>query len=40
MFVRVVIDRLSSRHVEHWNVPKMALLRQIFRPSRWVWEKR
>ncbi|KAF0891445.1 hypothetical protein E2562_009867 [Oryza meyeriana var. granulata] len=28
------------RHVEHWNVPKMALLRQIFRPSRWVWEKR
>ncbi|CAA6673735.1 unnamed protein product [Spirodela intermedia] len=25
------------RHVEHWNVPKMALLRQIFRPSRWVW---
>ncbi|CAL5030460.1 unnamed protein product [Urochloa decumbens] len=28
------------RHVENWNVPKMALLRQIFRPSRWVWEKR
>ncbi|KAM0950154.1 putative NTF2-like domain superfamily protein [Dioscorea sansibarensis] len=27
------------RHVEHWNVPKMALLKQIFRPSRWVWEK-
>ncbi|KAF7010328.1 hypothetical protein CFC21_024750 [Triticum aestivum] len=27
------------RHVENWNVPKMALLRQIFRPSRWVWEK-
>ncbi|CAA2992988.1 uncharacterized protein LOC111411712 isoform X2 [Olea europaea var. sylvestris] len=23
-----------SRHVEHWNVPKMALLKQIFRPSR------
>ncbi|XP_031475243.1 uncharacterized protein LOC116247293 [Nymphaea colorata] len=22
------------RHVEHWNVPKMALLKQIFRPSR------
>uniref|UniRef100_A0A804PLI7 Uncharacterized protein n=1 Tax=Zea mays TaxID=4577 RepID=A0A804PLI7_MAIZE len=31
---------LSSRHVENWNVRKMALLRQIFRPSRWVWEKR
>ncbi|XP_066345708.1 uncharacterized protein [Miscanthus floridulus] len=28
------------RHVENWNVPKMALLRQIFRPGRWVWEKR
>lgn len=28
------------RHVEHWNVPKMALFKQIFRPSRWVWEKR
>ncbi|CAL5015311.1 unnamed protein product [Urochloa decumbens] len=28
------------RHVENWNVPKMALLRQIFRPSRWLWEKR
>ncbi|RLM74242.1 uncharacterized protein C2845_PM15G19350 [Panicum miliaceum] len=28
------------RHVENWNAPKMALLRQIFRPSRWVWEKR
>ncbi|GJN26662.1 hypothetical protein PR202_gb14611 [Eleusine coracana subsp. coracana] len=27
-------------HVENWNVPKMALLRQIFRPSRWIWEKR
>ncbi|XP_078446210.1 nuclear transport factor 2 (NTF2) family protein [Wolffia australiana] len=26
-----------TRHVEHWNVPKMALLKQIFRPSRWVW---
>ncbi|KAL2511339.1 Nuclear transport factor 2 (NTF2) family protein [Abeliophyllum distichum] len=23
-----------SRHVEHWNVPKMALLKQILRPSR------
>ncbi|XP_062090393.1 uncharacterized protein LOC133796761 [Humulus lupulus] len=22
------------RHVEHWNVPKMVLLKQIFRPSR------
>uniref|UniRef100_A0ACD5UTL6 Uncharacterized protein n=1 Tax=Avena sativa TaxID=4498 RepID=A0ACD5UTL6_AVESA len=28
------------RHVENWNVPKMALLRQIFRPSRWAWENR
>jgi hypothetical protein len=28
------------RHAENWNVPKMALLRQIFRPSRWVWEER
>ncbi|KAJ6800642.1 uncharacterized protein M6B38_200280 [Iris pallida] len=27
------------RHVEHWNVPKMALLKQIFRPSRRVSEK-
>ncbi|KAI4965870.1 hypothetical protein ZWY2020_047972 [Hordeum vulgare] len=27
------------RHVENWNVPKMALLRQIFRPSKWAWEK-
>lgn len=25
------------RHVEHWNVPKMALLKQIFKPTRWVW---
>lgn len=24
----------SHRHVEHWNVPKMALLKQILRPSR------
>lgn len=28
------------RHVENWNVPKMALLKQIFRPTRWVWDKR
>ncbi|KAK9143839.1 hypothetical protein Syun_013239 [Stephania yunnanensis] len=28
------------RHVEHWNVPKMALLQQIFRPSRGIWGKR
>ncbi|KAI0488249.1 hypothetical protein KFK09_028076 [Dendrobium nobile] len=27
------------RHVEHWNVPKMALLKQIFKPSRWIWDK-
>ncbi|KAL2251481.1 UNVERIFIED_CONTAM: hypothetical protein Sindi_2270400 [Sesamum indicum] len=23
-----------EKHVEHWNVPKMALLKQILRPSR------
>ncbi|KAL3517205.1 hypothetical protein ACH5RR_024107 [Cinchona calisaya] len=28
------------RHVEHWNVPKMALLKQILRPSRGFWHKR
>ncbi|PON97318.1 NTF2-like domain containing protein [Trema orientale] len=28
------------RHVEHWNVPKMALLKQILRPSRRFWSKR
>eukprot|EP00262_Sarcandra_glabra_P010533 TRINITY_DN25823_c0_g1_i1.p1 TRINITY_DN25823_c0_g1~~TRINITY_DN25823_c0_g1_i1.p1 ORF type:complete len:240 (+),score=24.68 TRINITY_DN25823_c0_g1_i1:74-793(+) len=28
------------RHVEHWNVPKMALLKQIFRPSRKVLGKK
>ncbi|XP_010261334.1 PREDICTED: uncharacterized protein LOC104600199 [Nelumbo nucifera] len=28
------------RHVEHWNVPKMALLKQILRPSRGLWGKR
>ncbi|XP_024032205.1 uncharacterized protein LOC21404341 [Morus notabilis] len=28
------------RHVEHWNVPKMALLKQILRPSRKFWSKR
>ncbi|KAK8916663.1 hypothetical protein KSP39_PZI022901 [Platanthera zijinensis] len=27
------------RHVEHWNVPKVALLKQIFKPSRWIWDK-
>ncbi|XP_071932675.1 uncharacterized protein [Coffea arabica] len=27
------------RHVEHWNVPKMALLKQILRPSRGFWQK-
>lgn len=26
------------RHVEHWNVPKMALLKQILRPSRGFWQ--
>ncbi|GLT79673.1 hypothetical protein SLA2020_511530 [Shorea laevis] len=25
------------RHVEHWNVPKMALLKQILRPTRGFW---
>lgn len=29
-----------SRHVENWNVPKMALLKQILRPSRGFWAKR
>ncbi|RVX09812.1 hypothetical protein CK203_012900 [Vitis vinifera] len=28
------------RHVEHWNVPKMALLKQILRPSRGFWGKK
>ncbi|KAK3428602.1 hypothetical protein EUGRSUZ_E00102 [Eucalyptus grandis] len=28
------------RHVEHWKVPKMVLLKQIFKPSRWAWEKK
>ncbi|XP_040993629.1 uncharacterized protein LOC121240294 [Juglans microcarpa x Juglans regia] len=28
------------RHVEHWNVPKMTLLKQILRPSRGLWRKR
>ncbi|CAK9328819.1 unnamed protein product [Citrullus colocynthis] len=29
------------RHVEHWNVPKMALLKQILRPTReWLWFKK
>ncbi|KAE7999454.1 hypothetical protein FH972_003884 [Carpinus fangiana] len=29
-----------NRHVEHWNVPKMALLKQILKPSRGLWRKR
>ncbi|PKI38285.1 uncharacterized protein LOC116202315 isoform X1 [Punica granatum] len=28
------------RHAEHWNVPKMVLLKQILKPSRWAWEKK
>ncbi|XP_030548046.2 uncharacterized protein LOC115753542 [Rhodamnia argentea] len=28
------------RHVEHWKVPKMVLLKQILKPSRWAWEKK
>lgn len=24
------------RHVEHWNVPKIALFKQLLRPSRWL----
>ncbi|KAI3449212.1 hypothetical protein Pfo_005877 [Paulownia fortunei] len=28
------------RHVEHWNVPKMALLKQILRPSRRLRDKK
>lgn len=27
------------RHVEHWNVPKMVLLKQIFKPSRQITRK-
>lgn len=31
----------NFRHVEHWNVPKMALLKQILRPTRdWLWFKK
>ncbi|KAM5555460.1 hypothetical protein ABKV19_023403 [Rosa sericea] len=29
-----------SRHVEHWNVPKMVLLKQILKPSRGFWPKK
>lgn len=28
------------RHVEHWNVPKMTLLKQILKPSRGLWRKK
>ncbi|KAF5946282.1 hypothetical protein HYC85_016510 [Camellia sinensis] len=28
------------RHVEHWNVPKIALFKQILRPSKDWWRKR
>ncbi|PPD81049.1 hypothetical protein GOBAR_DD22027 [Gossypium barbadense] len=28
------------RHVEHWNVPKMALLKQLLKPTRGFWLKR
>ncbi|PSS24266.1 Coiled-coil domain-containing protein [Actinidia chinensis var. chinensis] len=28
------------RHVEHWNVPKVALFKQILRPSKNWWRKR
>ncbi|XWS76974.1 hypothetical protein CRYUN_Cryun01aG0224400 [Craigia yunnanensis] len=28
------------RHVEHWNVPKIALLKQLLRPTRGFWFKR
>nr|ABK26182.1 unknown [Picea sitchensis] len=27
------------RHVEHWNVPKMVLLKQIFKPNPGLWRK-
>lgn len=30
----ILIPWKNSRHVEHWNVPKMALFKQILRPSR------
>eukprot|EP01018_Ginkgo_biloba_P018491 Gb_06822 [translate_table: standard] len=29
-----------SRHVEHWNVPKMVLLKQIFKPNPGLWQER
>ncbi|OVA13948.1 Protein of unknown function DUF2358 [Macleaya cordata] len=28
------------RHVEHWNVPKMALFKQMLRPRRGLWGKK
>ncbi|KAJ9555984.1 hypothetical protein OSB04_010598 [Centaurea solstitialis] len=28
------------RHVEHWNVPKMALFKQLLKPSRGFWGKK
>ncbi|XP_024996397.1 uncharacterized protein LOC112529367 isoform X1 [Cynara cardunculus var. scolymus] len=28
------------RHVEHWNVPKMALFKQLLKPSRGLWGKK
>ncbi|KAL1809421.1 hypothetical protein ACET3Z_026411 [Daucus carota] len=29
-----------NRHVEHWNVPKMALLKQLLKPSKDFWSKK
>ncbi|KAJ0053482.1 hypothetical protein Pint_00483 [Pistacia integerrima] len=28
------------RHVEHWNVPKMTLLKQLLKPSRGLWRRK
>lgn len=32
-------SRKICRHVEHWNVPKMVLLKQIFKPNPGLWRK-
>lgn len=39
-FSDIELSMKIFRHVEHWNVPKMALLKQILRPSRGLWRKR
>ncbi|KAK9910318.1 hypothetical protein M0R45_034284 [Rubus argutus] len=42
-YTEYYFDKLSGkvcRHVEHWNVPKMVLLKQILKPSRAFWLKK